>query len=57
VEAAFAGLNALQRRVVVGHYLLGLTQPELGRALGLSARQVSRVRRNALSRMQKAWAS
>jgi RNA polymerase sigma factor (sigma-70 family) len=57
VEAAFASLDALERRIVAGVYLLGLTQPELGRALGLSARQVSRVRRGALSRMQKVWAS
>jgi RNA polymerase sigma-B factor len=56
VDAAFARLSLLERRIVVGVYVLGLTQLELGRTLGLSSRRVSRVRHAALARMQRAWA-
>lgn len=55
VDAAFARLSLLERRIVVGIYVLGLTQLELGRTLGLSSRRVSRVRHAALARMQRAW--
>jgi RNA polymerase sigma-B factor len=55
VDAAFARLSLLERRIVVGVYVLGLTQLELGRTLGLSSRRVSRVRHAALARMQRAW--
>ena len=48
-------LSLLERRIVVGIYVLGLTQLELGRTLGLSSRRVSRVRHAALARMQRAW--
>ena len=57
MEGAFVSLDALQRRVICGVYVLGLTQVELARALGLSAKRVSRLHRAALSRMQLAWAS
>jgi RNA polymerase sigma factor (sigma-70 family) len=57
VSEAFARLSAIERRVIVGVYVLGLTQLELGRRLGLSARRVSRIRSNALRAMQRAWAS
>jgi RNA polymerase sigma-B factor len=57
VTDAFARLSAIERRVIVGIYVLGLSQLELGRRLGLSARRVSRVRSNALRAMQRAWAS
>jgi RNA polymerase sigma-B factor len=54
---ALSRLSAIERKVVVGVDVLGITQLELGRILGLSARRVSRVRRHALLAMQRAWAS
>jgi len=57
VADAFARLSAIERRVVIGVDVLGITQLEIGRLLGLSARRVSRVRRGALTAMQRAWAS
>lgn len=57
VDAAFAALGELERRIIVGVYVLGLTQLELGRRLGISAKRVSRVHHSALRTMQRAWAS
>lgn len=55
LEAALGGLPVFERQIVVGVYLLGMTQLEVARQLGVSSRQVSRLRRIALSRMQRAW--
>jgi RNA polymerase sigma-B factor len=57
VRTALARLSELERRVLVGVYLLGLSQLELARTLGISPRNVSRLRQSALLRMQRAWAS
>jgi RNA polymerase sigma-B factor len=57
VKDAFAKLSILERRVVAGLYLLGFNQRELASSLGLSARRISTIRRAALQRMQRAWAS
>jgi len=50
-------LSTIERRIIIGVDVLGITQLEIGRLLGLSARRVSRVRRGALVAMQRAWAS
>lgn len=57
VEAALARLGQTERWVIVGIYLLGLTQHEIAQGLGVSARRVSRIRHAALTRMQTAWVS
>jgi len=57
VDAAFRTLSVLERRVIVGTYVLRLSNLQLGRTLGLSPRCITRVRRGALGRMQTAWAS
>lgn len=57
VDAAFAALGELERRIIVGVYILGLTQIELGRRLGISPKRVSRAHHVALLRMQRAWSS
>jgi RNA polymerase sigma-B factor len=53
VEAALAVLPELERRIIVGIYLLGLRQLEVARRLDMSAKQVSRLHGIALSRMQR----
>jgi len=57
VGSAFRTLSTVERRIIAGVYLLGLTQLELGRRLGISAKRVSRLHHGALRRMQRAWAS
>ncbi len=57
IESAFRDLSIVERRIIVGVYVLGLTQLELGRRLGISAKRVSRAHHIALRRMQRAWAS
>ncbi len=57
VDTAFAALGELERRIIVGVYVLGLTQLELGRHLGISAKRVSRTHHTALQTMQRSWAS
>ncbi|MDQ2858134.1 MAG: sigma-70 family RNA polymerase sigma factor [Candidatus Eremiobacteraeota bacterium] len=57
VTDAFAALDQVARRIIVGRYLLGLTQLQLGRHLGLSPKRVSRLHHAALADMQRAWAS
>jgi len=57
VDSAFRALSILERRIIVGVYLLGLSQLELGRRLGISPKRVSRAHHGALRRMQRAWAS
>ncbi len=57
VDTAFAALGELERRIIVGVYVLGLTQLELGRHLGISPKRVSRAHHIALRTMQRAWAS
>jgi RNA polymerase sigma-B factor len=57
VEAALARLGGIERRVIVGVYLLGLTQLEIAQSLGVSARRVSRIRHAALARMLTLWVS
>lgn len=53
VGAAFAALSRMERRVIAGVYLLGLTQLELSRRLGVSAKRVSRIHHGALGRMAR----
>lgn len=56
-DSAFAALGELERRIIVGIYVLGLTQLEMGRRLGITPKHVSRVHRAALRSMQRAWVS
>ena len=56
-DAAFTALGEDERRIIVGIYILGLTQLELGRRLGISPKRVSRTHRAALQSMQRSWAS
>ncbi len=53
LDAALSSLSILERRVVVGLYLLGMTQLELARRLGISPKRVSRLHGAALARMQR----
>lgn len=55
LDIALKGLPPYERQIIVGVYLLGMTQLEVARHLGMSARHVSRLRRIALSRMQRTW--
>ena len=57
IEDAFASLGNLERRIVGGVYLLGLTQRQLSKSLHLTPKRVSRIHRGALARMRRAWAS
>jgi RNA polymerase sigma-B factor len=57
IARAFASLGEIERRVVGGVYLLGLTQAQLAVALELSPKRVSRIHLAALARMRSAWAS
>ncbi len=54
---AFARLKPLERQLVVGVYLLGLSRLQLARRLHIPARRVSRVLQSALACMQRALAS
>jgi len=56
VVDAFSRLNRLERRLLVGVYVLGLSRLELARRLGLPPRRVSRILREALDRMRRTWA-
>jgi RNA polymerase sigma-B factor len=53
-ERALKSLAPLERRVVLAVYALGMTQTEIARRVGLTARQIYRIHRNALSRMRAA---
>ena len=55
VDAAFRSLNIDERRIIAGVYILGLTQLEVGRRLGISPKRVSRAHHGALARMKHAW--
>lgn len=57
VRRAFGSLNDVERRVIAGRYVLGLTQLEIARRLGMSAKRISRLHRAALGRMYREWAS
>lgn len=57
VDAAFAALGKLERRVIAGIYILGLTQLELARRLDVSPKRVSRAHHAALGALQRACAS
>ena len=57
IDDAFCALSRTERRVVAGIYLLGLTQLEVSRRLGVSPKRVSRMHNAALVRMQRALAS
>lgn len=57
VDAAFRTLSIDERRIIAGVYILGLTQLEVGRRLGISPKQVSRAHQGALARMKHAWCS
>ncbi len=52
---AFARLEPLERRVLIGIYVLGFTRLELARRLQVPPRRILRVLRGALSSMQRAW--
>ncbi len=54
IETALASLSHLERRIVMGLYLLEMTQLELARHLGISPKRVSRLHGAALTRMQRA---
>ncbi len=56
VDRALAALAPLERRIVLGVYALGLPQAEVARRLRLGTRQVHRMHRAALARMQSALA-
>lgn len=55
-ERALRELVPLERAIVVGVYVLGLTQADIARRLSLGSRQVHRIHRNALARMHAALA-
>jgi RNA polymerase sigma-B factor len=55
LNRAFASLGTLERRIVGGVYLLGLSQTQLARTLGLPPKRVSRIHLGALARMRRAW--
>jgi RNA polymerase sigma-B factor len=55
LRSAFATLGALERRIVAGVYLLGLSQMQLARSLDLPPKRVSRIHLGALARMRRAW--
>jgi RNA polymerase sigma-B factor len=52
---ALASLDDLERRVVVGLYVLGMTQTDVARRLGVSVKRVLRSKRSALATLKKAW--
>jgi RNA polymerase sigma-B factor len=52
---AFRKLGALERRVVGGMYLLGLTQAQIASALEISPKRVSRAHLRALANMRQGW--
>ncbi len=54
VADAFAALAEAERHAIVGIYILGLSQLEIGRRLGISAKRVSRLHAAALRRMRHA---
>ncbi len=53
---AFARLERLERTLLVGVYVRGMSRLELARRLGLSPRRVARSLNAALARMRAAWA-
>ena len=57
VDAEFRSLGKTEKRVIVGVYVLGLSQLEMSRRLGISPKRVSRAHHAALGRMQRALAS
>lgn len=57
VDASFKTLGEIEKQVLVGVYVLGLSQLEMARRLGISAKRVSRALHTALDRMQRALAS
>ncbi len=56
IDRALEELPPLERHIVLGVYALGLTQAEIARRLRLGTRQVHRLHRAALVRMQTALA-
>jgi RNA polymerase sigma-B factor len=57
IDSSFKTLGETERRIIVGVYLLGFSQLEMSRRLGISPKRVSRAHHAALGRMQRAWAS
>jgi RNA polymerase sigma-B factor len=55
-ESALRALQPLERTIILGVYALGLTQAQVARQLQLGPRQVYRMHRAALARMQCALA-
>jgi RNA polymerase sigma-B factor len=54
VSRAVSALDALQRKIVLGIYGLGMTQVELARQTGISARHLSRLHKRALCAVRRA---
>ena len=48
-------LAELERRVLLGLYIVGLTQMELSRRLGVPRKTIARAHRSALASMQRSW--
>lgn len=56
LKIALASLSQLERRVVVGLYLLGMTNLELARRMRISPKRVSRLHGTALTHLQRVCA-
>jgi RNA polymerase sigma-B factor len=54
VSRAVSALDALQRKIVLGIYGLGMTQVELARQTGISVRHLSRLHTRALGALRRA---
>ena len=52
LEAALEQLTSQERRLIVGRYLLGVPQKELGQELGLSQAQLQRLEHQARNRLR-----
>jgi DNA-directed RNA polymerase specialized sigma24 family protein len=53
VEHACADLSPFERKILHGVYVLGLKQKDMAVRLSLSARQVGRLHRHALTTLQR----
>jgi RNA polymerase sigma-B factor len=57
LDAALAQLTKIERTIVLAIYAAGYTQMEVARRLGYSRRHISRLHRNALTKMRPFWVS
>ena len=55
IAHAFAMLGLLERRVIAGIYLVGLTQSQMAASFGISPKRLSRLHLGALARMRSSW--